>query len=550
MLRIGAFARIVPIILTIVLCGGAADVAAPPTFAAAQSPGSVAQSSAVDPSTAPFATQPTLAALPPFADPPVGGEQSGPGRGATHSAPAVVLVQGEGQRAMHRAPWRSMDSMEGADAPQSTVFLVDWMEGEISIWGYACDAWPAGARAAFEYALALWGTQIASPVPVRVAACWASLGVGVLGISGPAEMGRDFDGAPHTGTWYPVALVNALAGYDWNDTDGWDADRDGSDVDPEINVCLNRTFSRWYDGLDGNVPWNRYDLVTAAMHEVGHGLGFISSMQVAADVGSWGLGTPYPLVYDHLLQNGEGWSLLDDGHYPNPSPALGSQLLGQGGGVYLDGTQTRAAGGGERVPVYAPPVWEQGASISHLDTVYYGSVNALMTKTLFNGQAVHDPGPIARGVLGDIGWPAYQPDLSISAEALGGIDLSAGDPVTVVLSVGNGGNGLASGVVLSTTLSSGLTELSWVSSSSLAGAQPVLTTEQTWVWDLPDLTPGAHGAITITGAVDGAVSGRPAIWVRAAISSAEVETDPGDNASTTLVGGYRAYTPLVLRDGG
>ena len=467
--------------------------------------------------------------------------------GATAAAPAVVLVQGEGTRALRIAPPPGAGALDGATVPQGAVFYVDWLEGQVNAWGYACAAWPAGARSAFEHALALWGAQLVSAVPIHVDACWAALGTGVLGVAGPAGMSRGFPGAPHAGTWYPAALVNALLGYDWNDADGWDADRDGSDQDPEINVCLNRTFSRWYEGLDGSVPWNEYDLVTAAMHEIAHGLGFVGSMEVTAGQGQWGLGTSYPLAYDRLLQDGAGRALLDQGHYPNPSTALAEALLGQRGGVYLDGVHVRAMGGGQRAAAYAPPAWEPGASISHLDDRYSGGVDALMTRSLYNGQAVHDPGPTARGVLWDIGWPACQPDLSVSTRVQNGADIEAGDAVTVVLALRNAGLGLATEVVLTATLSAGLDQLSWVSSPSLSAALPAPAGDDGWVWHLPDLAPGAGGAITITGVVEDAGSERPAIWVLATISSAECDRSFGDNSSRVLLGGYRAFMPAIVR---
>jgi hypothetical protein len=93
----------------------------------------------------------------------------------------------------------------------------------------------------------------------------------ILGSAGPTAVIRDFPGAPLTNTWYPIALANALAGSDLN----------GST--PEIQAVFNSDVDNssvlgstdWYYGLDGN-PGNDIDLLTVFLHELAHGLGFSS----------------------------------------------------------------------------------------------------------------------------------------------------------------------------------------------------------------------------------------------------------------------------------
>jgi hypothetical protein len=85
---------------------------------------------------------------------------------------------------------------------------------------------------------------------------------------------RDFEGAPLSATYYPVALANALAGKDLN----------GSI--PELWITLNASLDsdtvlgerRWYYGHDGGVFCGLggcdIDLVSVFLHEIAHGLGF------------------------------------------------------------------------------------------------------------------------------------------------------------------------------------------------------------------------------------------------------------------------------------
>ena len=53
-----------------------------------------------------------------------------------------------------------------------------------------------------------------------------------------------------------------------------------------------------------------------------------------------------------------------------------------------------------------PSSWEQGSSYTHLDEITFpaGDANAFMTPYYDNQEAVHDPGPIALGMLEDMGW--------------------------------------------------------------------------------------------------------------------------------------------------
>ena len=61
----------------------------------------------------------------------------------------------------------------------------------------------------------------------------------------------------------PSALANALAG----------VDLDIAEPELEINVT---TGDFWYYGLDGKCPSSKYDLVSVILHEMAHGLGFMS----------------------------------------------------------------------------------------------------------------------------------------------------------------------------------------------------------------------------------------------------------------------------------
>jgi hypothetical protein len=241
------------------------------------------------------------------------------------------------------------------------------------------------AQAAFQHAVNIWAGQITSPVTIQVDAEFAPLDPGVLGSAGP-WITRDRPGLPAS-TWYPIALANKISGFDHEPGLG------------DIDAQFSSAFS-WYYGTDGNAPSGTYDFVSVVLHELGHGLGFIGLANVNGGSGSVGSGG-FPIIYDRFTENGAGQALLT---FANPSPALGSQLTGND--LYFDGPRTRQANGGNPARIYAPAPWQGGSSYSHLDEITFpaGNPNSLMTPQIASREAIHDPGPITRGIFEDLGW--------------------------------------------------------------------------------------------------------------------------------------------------
>ena len=249
--------------------------------------------------------------------------------------------------------------------------------------------WTAPAMTAFQFAVDIWETQITSGVTIEVVAEWRNLGNPlILGSARAYDYWEDFPGAPVANTWYPYPLANKLAGSDLDP------------ANPDILASFNSARSDWYFGTDANPPLTEFDLVSVVLHEIGHGLGFAGSMVVSGGVGSWGFGSGLPFIYDRFTENGSGQSLWQD--FPNNSAALANQLTG--GDIFFDGPNTNPANGGSPAGLYAPGTWQQGSSYSHLDEVFNGTPNALMTYSLNNGEANHAPGPVMLGIFADLGW--------------------------------------------------------------------------------------------------------------------------------------------------
>lgn len=256
----------------------------------------------------------------------------------------------------------------------------------------------AEAQAAFQFAVDIWSTVITSPATIRVTARWTPLDPGVLGSAGASSLIRDFSGAPVPGTWYPISLAEKLAGGDLNSVDSAD-----------ITARFNSTQSGWYFGTDGNPPSGQFDMVTVVLHELGHGLGFFGSMNVASGMGSWGAGTGFPFIFDRFAENGANQQLINTTIFPNPSAALASQLTGNN--IFFDGPRATAENGGTPPKLYAPSTWNSGSSFSHLDETQFpaGNPNSLMTPALGSAEAIHSPGNITLGMFDDWGWTTTPP---------------------------------------------------------------------------------------------------------------------------------------------
>jgi len=247
----------------------------------------------------------------------------------------------------------------------------------------------AKAKAAFQAAVDVWQTQIVSTKAIHINASWTGLGStsGILGEAGPTSF---YLGADNF--LYPAALAEARCSCNL---------KHGSEIQAEFNS----QFPFWYTGTDGNVPTDRWDLETVVLHELGHGLGFMSSFDIVGKKGYWGFGqgsANRPLRFDVLEYTTKtGDTTMTS--FGSGTTALRNQLVD--GGVYIGGDNVTAALGG-RARLYSPNPWQEGSSNSHFDERTYaaGTVNALMTPVLNNGEAIHAPGPAMLAVFRDIGW--------------------------------------------------------------------------------------------------------------------------------------------------
>ncbi len=152
---------------------------------------------------------------------------------------------------------------------------------------------------AFQFAANIWGATLNSTQTIIIRADWpanpsCTSTTATLGSAGASFIFRDFPNAPVAGTWYSVALANALSGSDLNTVPGTQEINAHFNVNLGNTGCLTGTF--FYLGLDNN-HGNNVDLVGVLMHEFSHGLGFQTFTNTQTGVLNGG----FPSIYDDFL---------------------------------------------------------------------------------------------------------------------------------------------------------------------------------------------------------------------------------------------------------
>jgi hypothetical protein len=136
-------------------------------------------------------------------------------------------------------------------------------------------------QVAYAYAAQMWGSILQSDVPILVRAAFVEQPCtatgAVLGSAGASNVLRDFPGAIAPATWHHIALAESIVGVDVNPG--------LPDINSQFNSRINGDpaclgGADWYYGLDGETPAGSINFLNVVMHEIGHGLGFSSFINV------------------------------------------------------------------------------------------------------------------------------------------------------------------------------------------------------------------------------------------------------------------------------
>ena len=239
---------------------------------------------------------------------------------------------------------------------------------------------------------------------------------GTLGEAGPQWLLQGFADAPELQTYYTQAQANSLLGFDVDPTRDDVLTKFNSSVDNNNNCLNNRN---WYYGLDGNAPINDVDLLTTVLHELIHGLGFITLVNpehgdqasVARDARATGCDDAFMKhIEDHSLA--ATWPVLSNAQRAASAiddPDLhftGANVQANIGGLSSGINQGHAR-------LHGPAPVATGASVAHFSTAFnpYQLMEPQQTDSADNLG-------LSGLVLQDLGWnvfPVHNPILSTPA---------------------------------------------------------------------------------------------------------------------------------------
>ena len=243
---------------------------------------------------------------------------------------------------------------------------------------------PDWAKKEVQAAIDVWSANFKSTTVITVDASWGrSSSWGVLGSARPGSFFSAFSGAPDPSLWYASAAANALAG------------KDLDKANPEIIIQVN-SGATWNTRGDGVPTSAEYDLESVFIHELGHGLGFLSNDAYDPFYGLGSLDQPTP--FDAYLQTADGRRLAD---LPTPSRELGTALTSS---LVWSGPLGIKANGGVKPKMYTPSRYESGSSTSHLDEATFSKsgLDSVMTPSLDPGEVFRQPGPLQLAMMEDM----------------------------------------------------------------------------------------------------------------------------------------------------
>jgi hypothetical protein len=249
------------------------------------------------------------------------------------------------------------------------------------------------------HAAGIWAAFLDSTVAINVETKFDPLTCtsegATLGSAGPTSVHGNFANAPLASTWYIGALANKIVGADLS-------------ANHEVVATFNSSIdtgclgagTRFYYGLDNTTPAGRVNLLMVALHEIGHGLGFVNLTDTAT--GAYLSG--FPDVWAHFLFDRSlnlTWVQMTQGQRA-ASAVNANNVLWNGQNVRIASsflTVAREASTG-RVELYTPAVLEAGSSVSHFNST--ASPNLLMEPQINTGLPLTLD--LTRQLMRDIGW--------------------------------------------------------------------------------------------------------------------------------------------------
>ncbi len=244
------------------------------------------------------------------------------------------------------------------------------------------------AQAAFQFAVDIWDMLLDSDAKIVVDANFSDLNSGVLGAAAPTALYANFSDRVDPNIEFAAPLAEKIAGHSLNKTAA------------DLRCSFNSSTNWFYDFNNVHeIAANQYDFTSVVLHELGHGLGFLSSNTFASTAGIGFIGAEAPLttdIFSLLLENGGGVNLALN--FEDGSTDLGRVLTSRD--VYL---HSHTVPNDPLPKIFAPAPWSSGSSLSHLDESSFNITDPLMTPSIGSMEVIHDPG-VALTLMNDMGW--------------------------------------------------------------------------------------------------------------------------------------------------
>jgi len=254
---------------------------------------------------------------------------------------------------------------------------------------------------------ALHWTNIVQPsVSITINANFASLFCDAQGVifasGGSTASDRNFAGAMDPNTWYPRALKNHIT-----------ATTSAAAITITINSNIGNLSCQdgktWYYGYDHNPGINQFDLFNIVKHEVAHGLGFITLVNLSTGakfVGSGGSSCPsgcddifMKFLRDNSLN--KNWPVMTNSERVASAVDSGDLVWSGSAVQHVKSVLTNGLTNGYP-RLYAPSTLSNGSSVTHWNTnvTYTGAKNELMEPS---PQLPFDMA-ITVALMRDLGW--------------------------------------------------------------------------------------------------------------------------------------------------
>jgi hypothetical protein len=284
------------------------------------------------------------------------------------------------------------------------------------------EAWSTEAQVAMNLVVDILDDLLNSAVPIVIDACFQRVDPegGTLAFAGATTnlTQAEAPALPVANRTYPIALANAIAGIDHN----------GAEV--ELVATANAEVAWDYCTTGCNVAADRSDFVSTMVHEVLHGLGFLTSFdQSQDDPNSGAYSEPPAVIDDYVIRVADGVKLLD---LPNHSAELLAAMQQGSGTVALNAPNTVAINGGVAPFLYTPNPFSQGSSMSHWDDDHPTNLGRMMNSATGDGPSSRVVDAITLMTLKDIGWSVNDAaDFSSSALSAYGVAQHINNPTFV-----------------------------------------------------------------------------------------------------------------------